>query len=361
MTLNCAILSSEGEIDSILQQIQESKDKGASLVEFRLDEFLNYAPPVVDDPLVEVSETESPDDQDETGETEEITSPAGEMKEAKIEITEVEPPKVAEVMPLEVTGAESPKVAEVVPLEVTEVEPSDVSELVPPDVAEAPVLEPLSADEGNEDTEIPQDAPAAIEIFKPDITHLDEIIKKSVLPVFVTLRGEGSGGKFSGGPEEKIPLLRQALEYSPAYLELELDDIEKSGVLKEMVAEAKERNIKTIITSYNNDNCFNEEEIEDIGYVTDGIGGDILRICCPVDTFASLANLFAASYDLKKKGKVYSYFGMGKLGHKCSIYASLLGSVMAFCTLTKKKKMDGGLMNIDSLNTQWDVLLGKWR
>jgi len=366
MTLKCAILSFTRGIDSILQQIQESKDKGATLVEFRLDEFLNYTPPVVEAPPAgetdagssdasgETAETTSSDTSDETAET---TSSDDGSESAETTSSDTG----GETAETTSSDAGSGAVETTSPDAGKKDAGKEIIEIEPTDSTEAALLEPVPVQEGKEDAGISEDVTETIEIFKPDVTHLEGIIRESVLPVLVTLRAGGSGGTFAGGPEEKVPIFRKILEYSPAYLELELDDIEKSGDLKEMVAQAKERNIKTVISTYNIDECFSEDEIEDIGYATDGIDGDVLRICCPVTTFTSLANLFASSYGLKKKGKVYSYFGMGKLGHKCSIYAPLMGSVIAYCTLAKKKKVEDGVMSIDSLNEQWDVLLGKWR
>lgn len=56
------------------------------------------------------------------------------------------------------------------------------------------------------------------------LERIASYLKKSPLPVMLTLRKESQGGKYRGNEEERETLLRKLLELQPAYFDLEVDN-----------------------------------------------------------------------------------------------------------------------------------------
>ena len=347
MSMKCAILLCNRGTETLSEQIQECKDKGADLVELRLDIFLNtdIVPPTGQ----EAREVEgTPPDEGEVNET-------GNGKEtAKADVDEPENAEtpVVELLPEDKVEGSVSEETKIIPEDKVEGSVSEETEIIPEDKVEGSV---------SEETEIiPEDTPEVIvPPTPPEIRDLEKIIKESPLPLICTLRSEEIGGVFDGEPEEKIEKLRQIIQYTPAYIEFELDEIQRDKEYVKLVNEAKENNIKVIISKHNMEECYVEDEIEYIMKSMVDLGCDISKICCKITGFTNIANIFSSAHELKKGNNSYTFKGTGKLGNKCSVYAPLLGSTIAYCSQNKEERAEKHLIDLDSLNQQWHILLGK--
>lgn len=336
MSLKCAILLCDKGTETISDQVRECKGKGADLVELRLDVFLNtnYVSYCHYDNVREIAAPKGTDSAEsiKKEQTEDDTSKPdnGDGDRVDDEIISTE------------TDAEEPDNTET-NIEESKPDDSDVGE------AGSKEDEKTSPDVQEENEEI----------IPPDIKHLEMIIKESPLPLVCTIRSKETGGQFEGEPDEKIGKLRQIIEYSPAYIELELDEIQRDKEYVDVLNEAKGNNIKVIISKHNMEECYSEDEIKYILRSMNDLGCDISKICCKITGFTNLANLFSSAHKLRKGGKNFIFKGTGKLGNKCSIYAPLLGSTIAYCSLNKEERAEKHLIDLKSLNQQWDILLGK--
>ena len=200
--------------------------------------------------------------------------------------------------------------------------------------------------------------PVVKPIRERKVEDIKELREKSELPILFTLRREELGGRFAGDMEERIGIFKLLLDLSPAYMDFEMEYLNADKKYLALYNNARKKDIQILVTSYNREDCFSEDEMEDLYDEMDLKGPDFFSFSCNISTFAHMANLFAYSNDMKKRGMMYTFRGMGKLKDKCSIFAPLLGSSIAFCTAEARKKRGKGLIDIEELNEQWTLLLG---
>ncbi len=137
-----------------------------------------------------------------------------------------------------------------------------------------------------------------------------------------------------------------------------LDDIQMDQTFSEIIDDARKKSIKVIISKYNTEGCYSEDEFEYVLRSMYEMNGDIYKISCNISSFTHLANIFAAAFEMRKEEKTFTFHGTGKLGNKCAQYAPILGSVMAFCSPNKDEKVEDNLVDIELLDGFWNILIG---
>jgi len=314
--------------ESIVNQIQRSKDEGLDLVELRLDRYLFTKETAADPEDVPADEVTA-----EEKKTEDIS------KDVPVDEVSTEEEKSGDTSK---SGSDSIEV--LVPIaEVTEDGAGDVGN--PPSQDESEKAE----EDGKPDEPEPE----------PSIEQLEELIRESPIPILCSVQRKENGGCFEGELDEKRAILSKIIEYSPTYLELELDDIQIDKTFLELMEEARKNSVKVIVSKYNAEGCYSEEEFDYVLRSMYEMSGDIYKICCNISSFTHLANIFGSAFEMRKEEKSFTYHGTGKLGNKCAQYAPLLGSVMAFCSLSKDEKVEKSLLDIKLLNEQWNILMRK--
>ncbi len=344
MTLKCAIIMCEKGTESIASQIQQLKEKGLDLVELRLDRYLFLEDTT--DELTKVPNDETAKVNDKISDTlEDVPDDKGTAKEKNSGV------------PSEKNNGDEVSTESEIDADVSVDESESIEVLVPVSKTPGEGIGDDNKSSSQVETEKPEET---IEPKpKPSIEQLENIIRESSIPVLCSVQRKENGGWFEGDLDEKRALLKKIIEYSPTYLEVELDDIQIDKTFFEILDEARKKSIKVIISKYNAEGCYSEEEFEYILRSMYEMNGDIYKICCNISSFTHLANIFGSAFEMRKDEKSFTFHGTGKLGNKCAQYAPILGSVMAFCSPSKDEVVEKGLVDIDLLNEQWNVLTGK--
>ena len=149
------------------------------------------------------------------------------------------------------------------------------------------------------------------------------------LPVALTCRPERQGGYFPGSEEERISVLRAAIDSGVSWVDLEADI--DSKIRSELVEIAKG---KTMIISSNH---FSEEPssaseiLDDIEDMADS--GDIIKVCYNTTGRNSALRLFEAAWMLKESDKKIAIMGLGVGGDWTRIHAPLLNQYLVYSTM----------------------------
>ena len=187
---------------------------------------------------------------------------------------------------------------------------------------------------------------------------LEELIGGSELPVLCNLRGEAEGGRFEGSADERLAVLKKVVDYGPAYVDFDLASAMESQESNTFIRGLKDKDIKVVISAHNLEDCYSEDEIEELCADMDLKESDFFCFRCKISTYTHIANLFASSYEMRTRNIMFAFEGLGKLGKKLSIFAPMMSSAMTFCAAEEEKKRGGDSIDLAELNKQWKLLLG---
>ena len=173
------------------------------------------------------------------------------------------------------------------------------------------------------------------------------------LPVVLTCRPERQGGYFPGSEEERISVLRAAIDSGVSWVDLEADI--DSKIRSELVEIAKG---KTMIISSNH---FSEEPssaseiLDDIEDMADS--GDIIKVCYNTTGRNSALRLFEAAWMLKESDKKTAIMGLGVGGDWTRIHAPLLNQYLVYSTMETGSHLSSeGRINTSDLLIAWEML-----
>ena len=173
------------------------------------------------------------------------------------------------------------------------------------------------------------------------------------LPVALTCRPERQGGYFPGSEEERISVLRAAIDSGVSWVDLEADI--DSKIRSELVEIAKG---KTMIISSNH---FSEEPssaseiLDDIEDMADS--GDIIKVCYNTTGRNSALRLFEAAWMLKESDKKTAIMGLGVGGDWTRIHAPLLNQYLVYSTMETGSHLSSeGRINASDLLIAWEML-----
>lgn len=171
---------------------------------------------------------------------------------------------------------------------------------------------------------------------------LKRLLEKRTKPVIVTNRPVREGGKFDGSEEERIALLKLAVQLQADYVDIEHDSIQH------LCRDTEHRVPTKIIVSYHN---FREtpEDLTDIYKRLSQSGADIVKIV----THANNITDNVRTYQLLQQSQMpVISFCMGELGIISRILYKRFGSYLTFASLQAGKESAPGQINVrELLNT----------
>ncbi len=170
---------------------------------------------------------------------------------------------------------------------------------------------------------------------QPDLKSL---LEKRTKPVIVTNRPRREGGKFEGNEEDRLSLLKLAIQLHADYVDVEHDSIQR---LRGDAAISKTK----LIVSYHN---FQETpgSIPETYQRLSKSGADIIKIV----TFANTIIDNITIYRLLQQAKMpLISFCMGEYGTISRILYKKFGSSLTFASLQKGKESASGQVNIHEL------------
>ncbi len=181
---------------------------------------------------------------------------------------------------------------------------------------------------------------------------LDKIITNTNLPLIITYRRPEEGGlKKNITDEERIDILKGAIDKGVEYIDIELD-IEnslKSYILKER------HNTKIIISKH----FFEPVEEKILHRYADNIfslGADIGKVIGYASSWIDNFMYFNIVKKYSEKGHAIICFAMGHYGKPSRIMSPILGAVWTYAALKKHEKAAPGQLSIDTLKRIWEDL-----
>ena len=173
------------------------------------------------------------------------------------------------------------------------------------------------------------------------------------LPVALTCRPERQGGYFPGSEEERISVLRAAIDSGVSWVDLEADI--DSKIRSELVEIAKGKTMVISSTHFSEEPSSASEILDDIEDMADS--GDIIKVCYNTTGRNSALRLFEAAWMLKKSDKKTAIMGLGVGGDWTRIHAPLLNQYLVYSTMETGSHLSSeGRINTSDLLVAWEML-----
>ncbi|CAH8361575.1 unnamed protein product [Eruca vesicaria subsp. sativa] len=178
--------------------------------------------------------------------------------------------------------------------------------------------------------------------FNP-LEDLEIIIQKSPLPTLFTYRPKWEGGQYEGDENERLDVLRLAMELGADYVDVELqvaDEFIKSIKGKKPV------NFRVIVSSHNYEITPSVEELSDLAVRIQQTGADIVKIATTAVDITDVSRMFhiTSNAQVPTIGLV-----MGERGLMSRILCSKFGGYLTFGTLESGKVSAPGQPTIKEL------------
>ena len=173
------------------------------------------------------------------------------------------------------------------------------------------------------------------------------------LPVVLTCRPERQGGYFPGSEEERISVLRAAIDSGVSWVDLEADI--DSKIRSELVEIAKGKTMVISSTHFSEEPSSASEILDDIEEMADS--GDIIKVCYNTTGRNSALKLFEAAWMLKESDKKTAIMGLGVGGDWTRIHAPLLNQYLVYSTMETGSHLSSeGRINASDLLIAWEML-----
>jgi len=171
---------------------------------------------------------------------------------------------------------------------------------------------------------------------------LKRLLEKRTKPVIVTNRPVREGGKFDGSEEERIALLKLAVQLQADYVDVEHDSIQhlcRDTALRVPTSKAK------LIVSYHN---FREtpDDLTGIYKRLSQSGADIVKIVTHANNITDNVRIYQL---IQQSQMPVISFCMGELGIISRILYKRFGSYLTFASLQAGKESAPGQINIHEL------------
>ena len=165
---------------------------------------------------------------------------------------------------------------------------------------------------------------------------LSELIKATTLPLIATNRTKLEGGQFKGSEEERVQILRQAMQSGADYIDIE------TSTPKELLQSILENKGKTqVILSYHNfTNTM--DDLEPLYEIMCDLPGDILKIVTYAQDISDNLKMFRLLERAKKENRKLIALCMGENGEISRVLSPLLGGLLTFGALETGKESAPG-------------------
>ncbi|CAN7075657.1 unnamed protein product [Brassica oleracea var. botrytis] len=178
--------------------------------------------------------------------------------------------------------------------------------------------------------------------FNP-LEDLETIINKSPLPTLFTYRPKWEGGQYVGDENERLDVLRLAMELGADYIDVEL---QVATEFIKSIKGKKPENFRVIVSSHNYQNTPSVEDLSDLALRIQQAGADIVKIATTAVDITDVARMFhiTSNAQVPTIGLV-----MGERGLMSRILCSKFGGYLSFGTLESGKVSAPGQPTIKDL------------
>jgi 3-dehydroquinate dehydratase / shikimate dehydrogenase len=172
---------------------------------------------------------------------------------------------------------------------------------------------------------------------------LSQLMQAAKLPLIVTNRTKREGGQFKGSEEERVEILRQAIEAGVDYIDIE------TSTPKELLQSVLENKGTTqVILSYHNfSNTL--EDLEPLYEIMCDLPGDILKIVSYAQDISDNLKMFKLLKRAKKESRKLIALCMGENGEISRVLSPLFGGFLTFGALETGKESAPGQIPANTL------------
>ena len=190
--------------------------------------------------------------------------------------------------------------------------------------------------------------------YLTEFTGIDEL-REIQKPIIATCMPEFDGGNFKGPEEERIDILRKALEFS-SHVTIELKT--ETKLRDPLVREAKEKGAKVIISYHDFNSTPGKEEILSVLKQEEEAGADIAKVAFMPKNHADVLNILAAVTGNPTKIPVIA-IAMGELGKVSRILGPALGSYLTYASTGKGRESAPGQLTVEEVRKTLDII--EWK
>ena len=183
--------------------------------------------------------------------------------------------------------------------------------------------------------------------------EIEKISSSIEAPILMVCRPQKHGGFFPSGEDERISVLRSAIDANPSWIDLEIDIPAKER--EELVSLAGGKT--QVIASFHSSECApsTSEITKEISEAQEM--GDIVKACYTTSDRKDALRIFEAALELKPTGQRYCLMGLGPGGDWARIHAPALGQGLVYATTDSGWHLaQQGRINASDLRMAWEVL-----
>ncbi len=177
------------------------------------------------------------------------------------------------------------------------------------------------------------------------VVEVTKKVRDLDLPVILTIRGRGYGGKFqSKNEKEQLELLLSGARYVD-FVDIELETNE--NLLRRSVRKVKKNGTQVIVSSHNLKETPDVEKILSVLDKEKKLGADVCKFVGKANKIEDNLKILSANLKFKKGKKVV--FCSGKFGKVSRTLAPFFGSEWTFASLERWKEAMPGQLDISTL------------
>ena len=180
-----------------------------------------------------------------------------------------------------------------------------------------------------------------------DKNKLKKLLEKRNKKVIVTCRPKSLCGNFNGNEEDRINLLKKAVEFNAEFIDIEIE-VGKEKIL-ELIKNKKNSNV--IVSCHNQKETLPLNELQKKYEEIKKLSPDLIKIAANANSINDNFTIF----ELLKGKKNLIAFCMGIRGQISRILAPKYGSRMTFASLKEGKESASGQISIEEMKNVYNI------
>jgi len=208
-----------------------------------------------------------------------------------------------------------------------------------------------------------------LDLFKPEEREatrvkafVEALREEAKAGVILTNRSASEGGKFEGSEDERLSLLKEALEASEADA-VDVEYFADPRKRAEIVALSRKLNATVIFSFHDFAGMPDAAELEHLALKMHAEGADIAKIAVTPKTAEDALKLLELTLKLKASKasreageKGVAFIGMGSVGRHLRVLAPIYGSALTYGFLEGEESVAPGQLSISELRSMIDKL-----
>ncbi|MFC1691334.1 type I 3-dehydroquinate dehydratase [Nanoarchaeota archaeon] len=181
-----------------------------------------------------------------------------------------------------------------------------------------------------------------------DEEKLEQVIKQRKIPIIVTIKMDGEGGQFKGTEQERLKLLKKAIELKAEYVDIDHD----SKSAEELI---KNKNKTKIIASFHDFKKTDETAVKALEKIV-VLEADVAKIVTYANDITDNVRIFEIIEAAKNAHIEIIGLCMGELGKISRVLSIKLGALLTFASSETGKESAPGQLTVEELKKALEAL-----